>query len=124
MVDRPSRAGAGYTIFLRDFVVEVSIGIHPDERAARQRIVLNIWMEATYPEPPEDIIDAVVDYDFLRGGVHRLIAERHFELQETLCDAIAGIVLAHPYVTGVRVQSLKPDIYPDAQVGCEIVRRK
>jgi 7,8-dihydroneopterin aldolase/epimerase/oxygenase len=117
-------AGATYTTILDGLELLVSIGIHAAERAAPQRIRLTVQLHAAYPETPEDRIDAVVDYDFLRAGIHALVRGRHFELQETLCDDVARLALADSRVVAVRVRSMKPDVYPDAAVGCEILRRR
>jgi dihydroneopterin aldolase len=113
-----------YRILLEGLEVTMGLGIHPEERAAPQRVVLSVAMDCSYPQPPEDRIDAVVDYDFLRLGILRLAASRHFELQETLCEAVAALAFADPAVVRVTVTSMKPDIYPDARIGCEIVRTR
>ena len=113
-----------YTIRLDQLEVSMGLGIHTHERAAPQRVVLSIDMDCKYPAVPEDRIDAVVDYDFLREGIHALAGSRHFELQETLCEEVAALAMRDPRVTAVRVRSTKLDIYPDATVGCEIVRRR
>lgn len=115
---------ADYTILLEGLEVVMGLGIHPGERAAPQRVVLTVAMDCAYYDPPQDRIDAVVDYDFLREGILRLTQSRHFELQETLCDAVAALALADPAVVRVAVRSMKPDIYPDARIGCEIVRSR
>lgn len=113
---------ARYTILLDGFEVTMGLGIHPEERAAPQRVVLGVEMECVYPQAPADRIDAVVDYDFLRDGIRKLVESRHFELQETLCDAVAALAMADPRVKRVRVRSMKVDVYPDARVGCEVER--
>jgi len=113
---------ADYTIHLEALEVTMGLGIHAEERAAPQRVVIHVAMDCTYPAPPEDRIEAVVDYDFLRTGIHNLVKSQHFELQEVLCDRIAALALADPRVARVTVRSMKPDIYPDARIGCEIVR--
>jgi len=115
---------AEYRILLEGLEVTMGLGIHAAERAAPQRVVLNVAMECSYAAIPDDRIDAVVDYDFLREGIIRLAASRHFELQETLCEAIAALAFADPAVVRVTVRSMKLDIYPDARVGCEIVRTR
>ena len=111
-----------YTILLEGLEVTMGLGIHEHERTAPQRVTLDVAMTCDYPEAPEDRIDAVVDYDFLRAEILALAAARHFELQETLCDRVAALALADPRVTKVRVRSMKLDIYPDARIGCEVVR--
>ncbi|MFN4096110.1 MAG: dihydroneopterin aldolase [Sphingomonas sp.] len=112
-----------YTIQLDRLVVEIGLGIHDHERAAPQRVELNVAMRCVYDAPPADEIAAVVDYDYLRTGIHALAARGHIELQETLCDAVAALALAaDPRIAEVRVRSMKLDVYPDARVGCEVVR--
>ena len=113
-----------YRILLEGLEVTMGLGIHASERAAPQRVVLNVAMDCSYAGLPEDRIDAVVDYDFLREGIIRLARSRHFELQETLCEAVAALAFADPAVVRVTVRSMKPDIYPDARIGCEIVRER
>jgi len=115
---------AEYAILLEDLEVTMGLGVHPHERAAPQRVVLNVAMTCRYPAPPEDRIEAAVDYDFLREEIRALAASRHFALQETLCDAVAALALRDARVAQVRVRSMKPDIYPDARIGCEIVRTR
>ena len=110
-------------IFLRNFAVSCSIGIHEAERAHPQRVLLNIDL---YVEPDcsggEDDIRRVVDYDFLRREIFRLVAGRHFNLQETLAREIGAICLARPGVLGARIATEKPDIYPDCEaVGLEML---
>ena len=112
-----------YTILLDELAVEMGLGIHAHEQAP-QRVVLNVAMTCRYDAPPEDRIDAVVDYDFLRSGIHQLAVSRHFALQEVLCDEVAALALRDPRVREVRVRSMKLDIYPDARIGCEIIRRR
>lgn len=111
-----------YRIALEGLELVMGLGIHAEERAAPQRVVLSVWMDCRYAAPPPDRIDAVVDYDFLRAGIQALVADRHFDLQETLVDAVAALAFADPRVWRVRVRSQKPDIYPDAAIGCEIER--
>ena len=115
---------ADYRILLEGLELVMGLGIHAEERAAPQRVVVNVAMDCSYPARPEDRIDTVVDYDFLREEIHNLVKTRHFDLQETLCEEIVILALRDPRVTGVKVRSMKPDFYPDAAVGCEIERRR
>lgn len=115
---------ADYTILLEGLEVAIGVGIHPQERAAPQRVTLDVAMTCRYEAPPTDDIAAVVDYDFLRDQIHKLSKSRHFELQETLCDQVAALAFADPRVKSVRVRSMKLDVYPDARIGCEVVRAR
>jgi dihydroneopterin aldolase len=111
-----------YTIRLDGLEVVMGLGIHDHEPATPQQVKIDVAMTCAYAGPPEDRIDAVIDYDFLRKGIHKLVELRHFELQETLCEAVAALALADPRVRQVRVRSMKLHVYPDARIGCEIVR--
>lgn len=116
---------AEFTTILDGLSLPMRIGIHPHELAAPQRVTISVWLDCRYDDAPlPDEIDAVVDYDFLRREILALAASRHFNLQETVCEAIAAIALVDPRVQRVRVRSNKPDIYPDAAVGCEIERHR
>lgn len=113
---------ADYTIILEDLDVAMRLGIHPHE-AEPQRIRLSIRLTIAYPQAPSaDAIGEVLDYDTIRDGVHALAAGPGFALQETLVDRIAALCLADARVREVRVRSMKLDVYPDARVGCEVVR--
>lgn len=115
---------AEYVTILDGLDIVIRLGIHPHE-AAPQRVRLWVRMTVTYGRPiAEDRIEEVLDYDFLREGVRALADGPGFALQETLCDAVAALCLADARVREVRVRSVKLDVYPDAQVGCEVVRHR
>jgi dihydroneopterin aldolase len=111
-------------IFIKDFEVRCSIGVHPAEREGPQRVRVNIVLDVR-PGDGADDIARVLDYDFVRDGVARIAHSRHFNLQETLCEEIAQLCLSREEVLGVRVRTEKPDVYADCEsVGVEIARFK
>jgi len=115
---------ADYMIVLDGLEVAMRLGIHPHETAP-QRVRLSVRMTVAYPRvPAADRIEEVLDYDFVRQGVLALAAGEGFALQETLVEAVAALCLADERVREVRVRSMKMDVYPDAAVGCEVVRRQ
>ncbi len=112
-------------IFLNDFSIEASIGFHDFEKQARQRILISVdlFVPIAQSTSCRDEVDDVLDYDFIRQQVARIAQSRHFNLQETLIDEIAALCLSQPLVRAVRVESQKPDVYPDCKtVGIEIFR--
>ena len=114
-----------YVTSLEGLEVPIRLGIHPSELAGPQRVRLSVRMTVAYPCPvANDRIEEVLDYDFVREGIHAMARERVFALQETLCDAIAALCLRDGRVAKVTVRSTKPDIYPDASVGCEVTRTR
>ena len=113
---------AEYTTVLDNFDVHMRLGIHPHE-AAPQRVRLSIAMTVNYPQPlAADAIEQVLDYDYVREGVLAMAAGEGFALQETLVEAVAALCLRDERVREVKVRSMKLDVYPDAAVGCEVVR--
>jgi dihydroneopterin aldolase len=117
-------AEATYTIRLDGLEVRMGLGIHEVELAGPQRVLVSVAMTCAYPAVPEDRIEAVVDYDHIREGVLAIAASGHVMLQEVLCERIATLCFGDPRVVAVTVQSTKPDIYPDAAIGCEITRTR
>jgi dihydroneopterin aldolase len=113
-------------ILLEDFRLPVSIGIHAHEQGAPQEVLVSVVLELGQEwHDPEDRIDRVLDYDFLRHEIAALARERHFNLQETLCQRIVEICLARANVQRVRVTTRKPAAYPDCRsVGFEIEAAK
>jgi dihydroneopterin aldolase len=114
-------------LFLRDHVVDISIGAHDFEKVAPQRVVFNVELYVPYARstPSTDRLHEVVDYDYVREVIARRVQQGHVELQETLCDDLATTLLQHPGVQAVRLSTCKPDVYPDcAGVGVEVFRMK
>lgn len=106
---------------IEDLTVMLRLGIHPHE-AAPQRVLVSVWMTADLPSPMPDSIADAVDYDRVCDAIRALAVGPGFALQEALCEAVAAIALADSRVLRVRVRTTKPDIFADAQVGCEITR--
>ena len=109
-------------IFLQDYDLDVDIGFHDFEVGTPQRLRVNIevWLDAA-SFPTCDSVEAAWNYDFLRQTVRELVADRRYNLQETMCRAIYDLIAARQGVTALRVTTSKPDIYPDcAAVGVEL----
>lgn len=109
-------------IFLEDFDLPVDIGFHEFEVGNPQRLLVTVevWIdEASFA--CEDTAAAAWNYDFLRTEIKRMAESRRFNLQETLAREIYGLIAARHGVTGLRVSTRKPDIYPDCGgVGVEL----
>ena len=113
-----------YALILDGLSLTMGLGIHAHEQTP-QRVLVDVRLDCLYPAAPTgDGIAEALDYDTIHRGIVALAASRHFNLQETLCDEIASLCLADERVECVRVRSCKPDIFPDARVGCEITRSR
>lgn len=108
-------------ILLDRLEVGADIGFHDHEVGTPQRlqITVEIWMNEEL-DPAEDEKDAAWDYDFVRSEIHRIASARRYNLQETLVRAIFERLGSVIGVKALRVRSMKPDIYSDAEgVGVE-----
>jgi dihydroneopterin aldolase len=127
----PSLSYAGLAdcrrLFLRNYEVQINIGVHEFEKKGEQRVLINVdlFIPLSLSTPKEDHLVEVVDYDFMRDTIAKRMAQGHIHLQETLCDDVARAMLAHPKVRAVRVSTEKPDVYPDCDsVGVEVFHVK
>jgi 7,8-dihydroneopterin aldolase/epimerase/oxygenase len=110
-------------LFLRDYDLRMNIGVHAFEKTGEQRVLINVdlYIPLALSTPKDDALDEVVDYDFIRRSIAERVARGHIHLQETLCDDVLALMLAHPKVRAARVSTEKPDVYADCvSVGCEV----
>lgn len=114
-------------LFLRNYEVNINIGVHEFEKRGEQRVLINVdlYIPLALSTPKDDQLDEVVDYDFMRSTIAARVSQGHIHLQETLCDDVAKSMLAHPRVKAVLVSTMKPDVYPDCEgVGVEVFQMK
>lgn len=114
-------------LFLRNYEVQINIGVHAFEKTGEQRVLINVdlYVPLALSTPKADELDEVVDYDFMRRSIAARISRGHIHLQETLCDDVLALMLTHPKVRAARVSTEKPDVYPDCEsVGCEVFGMK
>jgi len=111
-------------IFVRDYVLDVEIGVHHHEKGVTQRVRFSVDVDiAPSASALDDDIDRTFDYDFVINGIKSIIARGHINLVETLAEEVAQHCLEHPRVERVAVTIEKLDKDPGA-VGVEIIRSK
>ena len=100
--------------FLTGIETTCSIGIHDFEKAAPQRVLIDIEVVLDPAmEPAADNINDTLNYDDIRQTVVDIAQSRHFDLQETLARTVFNAVRAMKTVVGLRVRTAKPDVYRD-----------
>ena len=128
-----SSARALRHMFLRDMVLVASIGVHPHEHAAPQRVRINVdlGVEDDGAQPlsrqpvGHDELARVVDYEKLAERVRAIVGAGHVRLVETLAERIAEACLVDRRVHLARVRVEKLDIFPDSvSAGVEVERRR
>ncbi|MFN7506734.1 MAG: dihydroneopterin aldolase, partial [Limnobacter sp.] len=114
-------------VFIRDFDVSAAIGVFPQELGRTQAVRINIdfWVKCASTPSERDLLVDVVDYDFVRPGIHGLIQSGHIGLLETLVDKTLALVLEHPKGVAARVRADQSVGYPDCvSAGVEVFRFK
>lgn len=116
-------------VFLRGFELMARLGIHPHEKAAPQRIRVDVELLVQDEAAPggigADDFRRVVDYQRLVELARAVVAAGHVLLVETLAERIAAAALADTRVERARVTVEKPDAFPDVEgVGVVVERRR
>lgn len=114
-------------VFIRDFDVSAAIGVFPQEQGRKQTVRMNIdfWVPVVQTPSARDVLEDVVDYDFVRPGIQALLEKGHIGLLERLVDHTIELVLAHPKVLAARVRAEKSEVYPDCRsAGVDVFRFK
>ncbi|HEX3946545.1 MAG TPA: dihydroneopterin aldolase, partial [Acidimicrobiales bacterium] len=117
----------GDRIEVRDLRVTGVHGVLPEERERAQpfAVDLDVWLD-TAPAGASDALADTVDYGALVMATAVVVADRTFELLETLAGEIARVVLevdGRIAAVAVTVRKLRPPIPVDVgSVGVQVVR--
>ena len=81
-------------IFVRDLVLSCNIGVYRHERDAPQRVRLNIDLAiADDLAGTTDRLGDTVSYETFVDRARSIVGERHYNLVETLAEALAAMCL-------------------------------
>ena len=125
----PDGAPAGerlYRMFVKDLVLQCSIGAYAHERLHPQPVRINVDMQVRETSALlNDDLANVLSYDRITAAIKAHIAKGHINLVETLAEDIAAICLEHASVVHARIGVEKLAVEPNAaSVGIEIERRR
>ena len=112
-------------VFLRNLVMEASIGVYPHEHARVQRVRINVDLGTRDDGAGPDALACVVDYEAVAKRVRAIVSAGHVRLVETLAERIAASCLGDERVILARIRVEKLDVFADAEAaGVEIERRR
>ena len=125
----PDAAAGLRVVFVRGLELRASLGIHPHEKAAPQRVVIDVELavrdEAAPSRVGEDDLRRTVDYAAVVRAASAIVADGHTLLVETLAEKIAQSALVDPRVVRVRISVEKPDAFTEVgSVGVMIERMR
>lgn len=110
-------------LLLSELVLHTEIGAFSGERDAKQRLRFTMAVDLAAPGPTQsDDVDAILSYDTLRDAITDALAERRYNLLETLAEEICARILQAPGAAEVWLRIEKLDRGP-AVLGIEITRR-
>lgn len=115
----------GQRIIVRDAIFTCQIGVTEAERARPQRLRVNLTLEVA-PRPPErDEVGEVLNYSKVVAVVREACRSSHFNLVESLAEAVAARCFGFARVEATRIRVEKLERYEDvAAIGVEIERRR
>ena len=96
-------------IHIKDLTLFCLIGIYPEERKKKQKLIFNITINACLKEPLDDEITNTIDYADVENKVAYLIENSDFFLIETLANEVAKIILNDKRIESVIVKIDKPN---------------
>lgn len=113
-----------FTIFVKDFEILMSIGVYPEERSAKQRVLLNIEAQCQSGDIQSDDVSETVSYEDFVKTAQALAQERHYNLLELYAESLAEALLADTRIQFIKIRAEKPDIFKGnpRSVGVEIIR--
>jgi 7,8-dihydroneopterin aldolase/epimerase/oxygenase len=95
-------------IFLRDFKLELAIGIYEWEHKAPQTVQFDLEIGLPHCKACEtDKVEDTIDYGLIVQRIRDSVADRHFALVESLAEHIAQLILQGFGAPWVRVSVAK-----------------
>ena len=111
------------TLFIRSLPIDCIIGIHPFERASRQRLLISLTLTTDFrPAAEQDEIEHAVDYTALAARIENFARDGRFKLIETLAERLADELFEAP-VQSLELEVVKPAALTQTrEVGVRAVR--
>jgi dihydroneopterin aldolase len=98
-------------VFVRQLPVDCVIGVHADERAGRQRLLISVEIVSDFSEAvASDRLDGTIDYVAVADRIRTIAANGEFRLIETLAVRLAEALLEVAHAVVVEIE--KPAALP------------
>lgn len=114
-----------HQILIDGLSVEMSIGILPEEKLAKQTALIDLTIDLMPKKSYEDNINKTVSYADIVEKIQTLATLKHYNLVETFAQDIARICFEYSSVQEVDVSVKKPDIMSETKnVGFKLIQKR
>lgn len=115
-----------HTIIIEDLDLQVSIGILPEEKENKQRVLINLEISIEPKTDYDENIENTLSYADIIKDIENLVKEtKHFNLVETLANDISDLCFSYNSVKKLFVCVKKPDIINNVKsVGFSMIKQK
>ena len=113
-------------VLIKDFILNISVGIHNFEKIKKQRVKFNIEI-LTDPDVSTNSKDlnSILNYEDVVLEIEKLTKSKHHELLEDLAENIFYIIFKNKLVKKINLKIEKLDILKKTKsVGIEISKTK
>lgn len=112
-------------IFIEEMRVEAHVGIYARERVAPQTLELSLTFGVPDEAAQDDDITKTIDYAQVIARIREELAQRHFNLLETLGEYVITLLLDEFHAPWVKVSIAKVGIAKGVKrVGVQIERAR
>lgn len=110
-------------IFIEGMLVDANVGIFPRERSASQPLEINMTFGVPDAAAVRDDIADTIGYDQVVDRIREVLAQRQFNLLETLGEFVVQLMFEEFNAPWVRVSIAKPGVMKNVRrVGVFIER--
>ena len=112
-------------IFIDDMRVEAHVGIYPRERAAQQALEISLTFGVSDEAARDDDIAKTIDYAVVIARIRSELAQRRFNLLETLGEYVISLMLNEFHAPWVKISIAKIGVAKGVKrVGVQIERSR
>ena len=92
-----------------DLEIETIIGVYPQERQTKQRLIVSIELEIDMTIAIQsDRLEDTVDYDALSQDIRQYVRKSRYHLIESLGQCILDRIMSNKQIRSTRIRLVKP----------------